>query len=258
MKVLNGYFTRWPAVTVAGVFLSVLAAQDGHAEPAAAPSKASAKANTQPNIPNTPSTLVVAGRIMAIAAPGSSGGPQVLPGQIVNAVHAKTGAVIGSGKVADPTGAYSITMNQPASFNGTEMGLQIVINGTSYPLFENGKPARLPYSARGSLFPTIIAKNLTVSTSDGAHDAKPTATKAPAPTAIAKPNSVCPAELPRCDVNGDGVFDERDIEFIKQALKQRPPDMRADVNGDGVVNTRDLIDAMRALTAWQRSHAGTK
>jgi hypothetical protein len=48
-------------------------------------------------------------------------------------------------------------------------------------------------------------------------------------------------------VFGSGTVDERDVDFIKQQLGTRNPDMRADVDGNGVVNTLDLLQEMRAV-----------
>ena len=184
-------------------------------------------------IPEIPSTLDIAGLIV-----GSNATVSLIqqPGATVLAIDQATGEVEGSSPVADLRGRFSITMSKPRAFNGTILTLQLSVNGTALQLLEGNAPVAIPYTGTFP-FPTIITKTLTldVVSSTGPATGNTTAT------------SVCPTWLPKCDIFGTGVVDERDIDFIKEQLGTRNPDMRADVDGNGVVNTLDLLQEMRAV-----------
>lgn len=66
-------------------------------------------------------------------------------------------------------------------------------------------------------------------------------------------SGVCPSGLSNCDLNGDSVFDEKDVAFVRHALADYAPSSKADVNGDGVVDSNDVIAIMRALNEWQKA-----
>jgi len=191
-----------------------------------------AVAPARAQVPEIPSTLDIAGIIL-----GSNTTAPLLqqPGATVIAVDQATGGVEGSAPL-DVRGRFSITMSKPRAFNGTLLTLQLSVNGTALQLLEGNAPVAIPYTGTFP-FPTIITKSLTL---DMVIPSGPAATGSTSA-------SVCPSWLAKCDVFGSGVVDERDVDFIKQQLGTRNPDMRADVDGNGVVNTLDLLQEMRAV-----------
>lgn len=194
-------------------------------------------------LPPIPSTLVISGLVIS----GQSG-IAIQPGQDVIAVVTATQEQVGVGAINDRLGNYALSMSKPSSFNGTDLSLRFVANGQTYALLENGKPAHLAYTGKG-LLPVMVKKNLTLSRSPLTGAAQDDRQSGKALAAESVQTRGCPAEIPKCDVFGNGRFDDKTIEFIRTSLHQHPPDPRADVNGDGVVNSKDLIDAMRALDA---------
>jgi hypothetical protein len=195
----------------------------------------SARAQVRPEIP---STLDVVGEIVVT---GASAALITQPGALVLAVDQSSGQVAGSGPIADPAGHFIITMSKPREFNGTNLTMQLSVNGGVIQLLENNVPVAFPYNGTFP-FPTVINKDLTLGVVGAQAPAAPT-------TPVA---NICPTWLPRCDVFQTGVVDDRDVEFIKQQLGTRNPDLRADVDGNGVVNTLDLLDEMRALAEIRR------
>jgi hypothetical protein len=180
-----------------------------------------------------PSTLDLAGQIVGA---GAAAALVQHAGATVLVIDQSSGATVGSAPIADAQGHFVVTMSQSKSFNGTIITMQLSSGGAVYPLLEGDAPVSIPYN--GSFpFPTIIRKQLSLANVESAANA------AAAPEDV----PVCPTRLAKCDIFGTGIVDERDIDFIKQQLGSRNPDMRADVDGNGVVNALDLLSEMRAF-----------
>lgn len=213
----------------------------------------------------TPSNMLIYG---TITSSGSSG-PAIAAGYTVDLVSISANQIVATGTVQDSTGVYSISASLAQATNGTLMTLELTANGSVYQLLNSGTPTSFAYQGNFP-FPTSLGKNVTVgalissppstatttttttSTSTTATTGTTGATTTTGTASTTTGSAICPTTLPQCDANGDGVFNQADVDFVKHALGQHNPSVSADVNGDGVVNTRDLLDEMRALSTWQR------
>ncbi len=213
-----------------------------------------------------PSNMLIYG---TVTSSGSSG-PTIAAGYTVDLVNISANQIVATGTVQDSTGVYSISASLAQATNGTLMTLELTANGSVYQLLDSGTPTSFAYQGNFP-FPTSLGKNVTIGTlissppSSSTTTTTTTSTSTSATTGTATGgttttgtastttgSAICPTTLPQCDANGDGVFNQADIDFVKHALGQHNPSVGADVNGDGVVNTRDLLDEMRALSTWQR------
>jgi len=196
-------------------------------------------------------------------------------GQQILAVDAATNIFLplsGNCSSANPNGAcgyltnpsqYQITILEPLTFSD-KIGLRLLVNGKYYTLYDGANAANpLLITYRGSDNPFAPSIQSSAAILAASPDTVPpslpptstgtsSSTTGTSTTATTTPVAVCPTALPKCDANGDGVFDHGDIDFIRKALTQRVPPASADVNGDGVVDTKDLLDALRALSQMQR------
>lgn len=169
-----------------------------------------------------PSSLQVVGTVKPTnAAPVTVLGAQVL------VIDKGTGTALGSGAVLDAQGTFAIELFRTADFNGRVVRLTLRHAGATYDLQDGGIPAEFPYA--GSFpFPARVTKTVTVSLAGSALPATQAAHK--------------------LDINGNGVFDEEDVEAIRNGLATGgAKDVRFDVNGDGVFNSLDVVEAKRAL-----------
>lgn len=174
-----------------------------------------------------PSSLQVVGAVKPTNA-----SPAALAGAQVVVIDKQTGDHIGSGAVLDPQGTFLVELLKSSTFNGRVMRLTMIQAGQSYDLHDGGAPAEFPYA--GSFpFPTRVTKTVTV--------------------VLAATPSVPSPGFDRFDLNGDHVFDEKDIELLRAGLANGAAEAaRFDINGDGVFNSLDVVEARRTL-ARQRA-----
>lgn len=174
-----------------------------------------------------PSSLQVVGAVRPTNA-----SPAVLAGAQVVVIDKQTGDPVGSGAVLDAQGTFFVDLLQSAAFNGRVMRLTMTQAGRSYDLHDGGAPAEFPYA--GSFpFPSRVTKTVTV--------------------ALVSVPPAAPPGSDRFDLNGDRVFDEKDIELLRAGLANGGGEgARFDVNTDGVFNSLDVVEAKRTL-ARQRA-----
>lgn len=179
-----------------------------------------------------PSNLQVVGTIAA----GNSVTPAV--NDVVQVVLASNKSVRAQGTVlTSDNGTFFVDMSESQSFNGTQLTMLLKRSSGTYQLNNGSTPVTFAYSGTFP-FPSRISFALTVGTlvtggsTPGGDD-----------------NGGDGTANETYDVNGDGIFNQADIDAIKGALGQRNPDAKYDVNKDGVINTRDPIDAIRAFNS---------
>lgn len=178
--------------------------------------------------------------------------PAFKVGDTIKVIEDNGGAIAATGSVLDSNGTFYVEMTKSAKYNGTPVHLEIVVQGEQLPLKEGKNAAKLVYKG-GFPFPKRETK--TLSYGDGVPTGKPAVATPTAavggPAAPANPAaaSICPATLPKCDANGDGSFDQKDIDLVKAQLTAKPADLRADLNGDGVVNSADMVAGIRELNS---------
>lgn len=172
--------------------------------------------------------------------------PAFKVGDTVQVIEDKGGAVAATGSIIDAHGTYFIEMTKPAAYNGTALHFAVVVQGETLPLKEGKGEAKLAYKG-GFPFPKRETKALYYG--DGTPVAKGTAPVVAAAAPAAKSGGPCPATLPKCDANSDGVFDQKDIDVVKAQLTAKSADPRADLNGDGVVNSADMVTGVRELNS---------
>ena len=184
-------------------------------------------ANGMAHSQEMPSALEIVGTVHSRDNATPPAGSQVI------VVDRNSGLSVATGSVVDGQGSFFVMMMKQASFNGTVLNLQIIQSNVVYVLNEGPKPAEFPYSGNFP-FPARVNKTVTYET------APPAA--APASRGAANP-------FLRLDFNRDGVFDEKDIAIMVDALLTDPANLLYDVNGDGVFDSRDVIEARRILRA---------
>lgn len=189
--------------------------------------------------PEMPSNLQIVGTIRA-----TGDAPPPKAGDTVKVVEDKeNGAVSATGSVLDDQGTFYVEMNKQAPYNGTPLRLQIVTGGQDFPLKEGKAEVRISFKGG---FPFPKREDRTLYYGDGSEPvAAPAAAKAAPATAAG--TQVCPASLPKCDVNGDGAFTQADLDLVKAELKLKTPSAKADINGDGQVNSADLVQGIKEL-----------
>jgi hypothetical protein len=184
-----------------------------------------------------PSNMQIVGTISA-----SSDGTAPANGDQVIVV--KNGATQASGTVVDASGAYFVEMSKTQAYNGTTLSLRLRKSSGIYQL-EFGPDNQFsynggfPFPARTTISPTIGSK-LSGGDGDGGRGDN------------GGDNGGGYAE--GYDVNEDGVFNQADIDLIKQIIIAGTNDSRADIDKSGIVNTRDAILAIRALTDHRHNH----
>jgi hypothetical protein len=240
---------RWPARLLAVVVLGTVPMGAGAQE--------------------TPSNLQLLGTI----ASGDSGVAPSLNDE-VRVVAADDRSLEGVGSVVDPGGTYFIELSKPSSFDGSVLALELATAEGKFAL-EFGADSTFTY-AGGFPFPSRRTINAVVGapldeadedtddeeptegddgtdggetggggTDDGAGDDAGD----PPPTAgEPEPSPGRRVGDPANDVNGDGIFNEADVDFVAANIRSSRPDARADVNGDGRVTTRDAIALIRQLS----------
>ena len=148
------------------------------------------------------------------------------------------GTVEGQGTVLGSDGTYFIDMSKTQAFNGTVLTMLLKKGTRVYQLNSGSNPVQFPYSGTFP-FPARLVQGVTIGTllsggssggggGSGGGDG---------------------SQNDQFDVNGDGTFNQTDVNIIKSNLGKSRPDAAMDVNEDGVVNTRDVIDAIRALNS---------
>ncbi len=187
-------------------------------------------ANAQQQIP---SSLQVVGTIIA------GGGVTPAQNDIVQIVRPdRLNSVEGQGTVLANDGTFVVDMAKTQDFNGTQLTAIFKKGNSVYQLNNGTTPLVFPYSGTFP-FPSRINFNLTIGTRISGGGTTP-------------PTDDPGSDNDAYDVNGDGVFNQADIDVIKAQLGEPNPLAAADVNGDNLVNTRDAIDAIRALNAAGR------
>lgn len=189
-----------------------------------------------------PSNMQILGEITA-----GADGPPVTNGALVLVINESTLQTVGQGTILDDNGNYFIDMSQNSDFNGTRLTLHIQLDNSVFQLLDGSSPISFQYT--GSFpFPTRLILNGTVgefiSSLGGGTGA----------VSGGGGSSVREGEIinDNFDVNDDGVFNQADIDLIKESITSSNPNPRADVNSDGVINTRDAITAIRFWTSVRR------
>ncbi|MGK0171558.1 MAG: hypothetical protein ACI9W2_003288 [Gammaproteobacteria bacterium] len=217
-----------------------------------------------------PSTMVVFGTLLA----GEGLTPQINDQVLLVGLD---GTVEGIGSVRDASGIYAIESSKSASFNGTTLVMRLRRLGVDRRLLVGGVDAGFQFN--GGLFPTRLLLNPTIGplveapvappepspggggatppTDGGA--TPPTDGGATPPTGGGDdagggedgPSPAAPASP--FDIDGDGQFDQRDIDLVKSVVAGKTEaSERSDINGDGITNTRDIIDIIKARRAQNR------
>ena len=191
-----------------------------------------------------PSNLQIVGQISS----GASGITPVI-GDEVRVVNVDSSATEAVGTILATDGTYFVEMSKFTDFNGTQLTLRLRTGGALFQLVFGSDNT---FSFFGAFpFPVRTTINATIGEqfsggdggggdADGAPIAGPAIGGAGAPAEAGTPDA-------RFDVNGDGLFNQADIDLIKQAISASNPNPAADVNGDGIINTRDAVTAIRRL-----------
>jgi hypothetical protein len=195
----------------------------------------------------TPSNLQLVGQISPSATITS-----VPLGSTVLAINKTKGTTEGSGNTADANGTFLISMSKTSAFNGTELLIRVKISGVTYEVLSGGAQASVIYSG-GFPFPATTQISGTVGDvvsggggggggGDGDGDGGG--------------NEDCSNGNDRLDVNGDGIFNQADIDAIKEAFISGENTEKADVDGNGLVTSADAIIAIKAMVRAQHGSAG--
>lgn len=179
-----------------------------------------------------PSNLQVIGTI----APGNSVLPE-LNDFVLVVRTSNLGAVEGQGTVIANDGSFFVDMAKTQSFNGTQLTLLLKKASGTYQLNNGNTPLAFPFSGTFP-FPSRITFNVAIGQKIGGGGGGGNNNGGGGGT-----------ENDTFDVNGDGVFNQADVDAIKSELGAARPSATMDVNSDGLVNTRDAIDAIRALNS---------
>jgi hypothetical protein len=191
---------------------------------------------------DVPSNLQIVGTI--------SGSSDVSPEQGDRVLVVNSGKTAASGSVQDGQGTYFVEMSKSQSFNGTTLTLRLRKSSGTYQLefgpdnqftFSGG----FPFPQRQTINPTIGAK-VGGGSGGGGGDGG---------SGGGGQDGFSGDDVAQFDVNGDGVFNQDDIDLIKDAIVEGENPGAADVDGNGIVNTRDAISAIRAFTDRRRARA---
>lgn len=199
-----------------------------------------------------PSNLQIVGQI-SVGVTGIT----LAIGDEVLVVNVGSGDTEGAGTVLDLNGTYFVDMSKTTDFNGTQLTLRLRTGGDVFQLDFGSDDTfsyfgAFPFPARTVINPAIGnlisgggggddgAGDDGAGDEDGPPIAGPVTGVGGAPAEAGTPDA-------RFDVNGDGVFNQADIDLIKTAITSGNPDPAADVNGDGIINTRDAVTAIRRL-----------
>jgi len=154
----------------------------------------------------------------------------------------------GSGTVVDGAGTFFVEMSKDQSFNGTVLSLRLRTEEGTFQLefgpdntftFNGG----FPFPARTTINPTIGAQISGGGDDDEDED-------------DGDGDGGSEGEDLQFDVNGDGVFNQADVDRAKQHILDGTFDERADIDGNGIVNTRDAILTIQALVDRRHAQAG--
>jgi hypothetical protein len=191
--------------------------------------------------PTIPSNLQVVGTI------AGSGSVQPAQNDIVQIVRpASTGTIEAQGTVLSNDGTFFVDVSKPQAFNGTALTAVLRKSNGIYQLNDGASPLAFNYSGTFP-FPSRISFALTIGNRIGGSAGGGSGGGSGGGDGGIKNDTY--------DVSGDGVFNQGDIDLIRQALSGRNPASKADVNKDGLINTRDVIDATKALRQAQRPGA---
>ena len=191
-----------------------------------------------------PSNMQIQGEITS-----SVDGPPVTDGSLILVINQSTQATEGQGSVLSDDGTYFIDLSKNSDFNGTRLTMHIQLAGSVFQLLNGSSPISFQYT--GSFpFPTRLILDATVGefvSSVGGGGTGSVSSGGGGSTA--REGDIINDNF---DVNQDGVFNQVDIDMIKDSITSSNPSPRADVNGDGVINTRDAITAIRFWTSVRR------
>ena len=190
-----------------------------------------------------PSNLQIVGQISS----GASGITPVINDE-VRVINVNTGATEAAGTILANDGTYFVDMSKSTNFNGTQLTLRLRTGGNLFQL-DFGSDSTFsytgsfPFPRRTTINPTIGQQ---LSSGGGGDDGGDAPVAGPTPGVDGAPAEAGTPDA-RFDVNGDGLFNQTDINLIKAAITASNPDPAADVNGDGIINTRDAVTAIRRL-----------
>ena len=185
-----------------------------------------------------PSNLQIVGQV-------ASGASDLTPvqGDEVRVVRPSSGQLEAAGTILDVKGTFFVDMSKSADFNGTQLTLFLKTNNQIRQLqFGSDNTfsfsGTFPFPSRITINPTIgdvvaIAGNGDGNGNSGSSDGDGSSSKG--------------LQNTKFDVNGDGVFNQADIDEIKDSITSSDPNPNADVNGDGIINTRDAIASIKSL-----------
>lgn len=193
--------------------------------------------------PETPSNLRIVGTIDT----GESDVTLAVNDQVVVFTTAD-GRTVATGTVLDASrGSFFVEMSQPMGFNGTDISLRLRTSAGVFQLLF-GPDNKIAFSG-GFPFPNSVTLRTTIGPRVGGNDDpgdRETATVDEAP-----PGDIQVEPTGCLDVTGDGVVDQRDIDFVVEQLRRSRPDSQADANCDGVVSSLDVVVLIRALFSTQ-------
>ena len=142
---------------------------------------------------------------------------------------------VGTGTV-DANNTYFINVTKDSDFNGTRLTLVYRKNKSTYQLTYEGK--KLDFEFFGGVTPVVFPLDIEIGEFLFTTETNPSANGGD--NADEDPNIY--------DVNGDGFFDEADIQAIKMAIARGGASAKYDFNRDGRVTTKDAILAIRRFT----------
>ena len=173
-------------------------------------------------------------------------GPTVRNGSLVLVINESTRQTVGQGTVVDANGNYFVDMSQNSDFNGTRLTLHLQQDNSVFQLLDGSSPISFQFT--GSFpFPTRLILNATVG--EFVRSLGGSGAVVSGGDSTVREGDIINDDF---DVNEDGVFNQADIDLIKDSITSSNPNPRADVNNDGIINTRDGITAIRFWTSVRR------
>lgn len=166
-------------------------------------------------------------------------GVNVLTGDSVLVVFADNlDKTVGIGSISSADGEYSVTATLDSSLGSPELTMVYRQGSNVYQLTTNGtQPISLIF----------IGDDTPVTFTINARIGKLLFSDAPPPTG---PDDL-EVEDSRLDVNNDGVFNQADLDLLKNKLRGRKDpeglSIDADIDGDNRTSTRDVIEAIKTF-----------
>ena len=182
------------------------------------------------------------------------------------------GGLEGEGEVVDDLGGFFVQLSKTQAFNNTELNLQFKQGPVEFALLEGTEPFKFRFAGG---FPLTRLRGLSLvigdvlgveplpdeppgdgtSGTDGTGGGEGTGDQSGGDTAGGDGGTTGGGDP--LDVDLDGSFTQKDIDFVKDVVAGRAQDNgRADTNNDSIVNTRDIIEMIKTLRSRNRPSSG--